>query len=64
MPYGYRVCVLVKALVLWADGDATQTTALTNLNPLIEQYKATLRARYAEQNKTAKRDKSSLSGLL
>jgi len=32
-----------------------QTTALTNLNPLIEQYKTTLRAQYAEQNATAKK---------
>jgi len=32
-----------------------RTTALTNLNPQIERYKDELRARYAEQNKTAKK---------
>lgn len=34
---------------------ADQTASLTNMNPKIEQFKADLRARYAEQNKTAKK---------
>ena len=32
-----------------------QTTSLTNMNPMIEQFKKDLRAKYAQQNKTAKK---------
>lgn len=32
-----------------------QTEALTNMNPLIEQFKNDLRARFAQENKTAKK---------